>query len=138
MKQWRRLALNTKSMLISSMIMIHPSLIAIPPATSSSCALSCREYLPELQRARESREKSLNAMKEDSLSRFMKDLAVDREQNPAAAQADKWDPIAGEENDDDDDDLDVNIIDRSTSPSSLPPFLPSYLLVFPRPCPIDA
>lgn len=77
-------------------------------------------------------------MKEDSLSRFMKDLAVDREQNPAAAQADKWDPTAGEENDDDDDDLDVNIIDRSTSPSSLPPFVPSYLLVFlPTPCPID-
>ena len=43
-----------------------------------------------------------------------------------------------EENDDDDDDLDVNIIDRSTSPSSLPPFVPSYLLVFlPTPCPID-
>ena len=137
MKLWRRLALNTKGMLISSIIMIHPSLIAIPPATPSSRALSCREYLPELQRARESREKSLNAMKEDSLSRFMKDLAVDREQNPAAAQADKWDPTAGEENDDDDDDLDVNIIDRSTSPS-LPPFVPSYLLVFlPTPCPID-
>ena len=63
----------------------------------------------------------------------MKDLAVDREQNPTAAQADKWDPTSGEENDDDDDDLDVNIIDRSTSPSSLPPFVPSYLLVFPPP-----
>ena len=53
-------------------------------------------------------------MKEDSLSRFMKDLAVDREQNPGAAAADRWDPSA-EENEDDDDDLDVNIIDRSES-----------------------
>ncbi|EJF59444.1 XPA-binding protein 1 [Dichomitus squalens LYAD-421 SS1] len=80
-------------------------------AVDASRAEYEREYLPELQRARESRDKSLNAMKEDSLSRFMKDLAVDHEQNPAAAQADKWDPTAEEE--DDDYDLDVNIIDRS-------------------------
>ncbi len=43
----------------------------------------------------------------------MKDLAVDREQNPEAAAKDTWDPTAEEEDDDDDDDLDVNIIDRS-------------------------
>ena len=80
-----------------------------------------REYLPELQRAREAREKSLKDLKDDSLNRFMKDLAVDREKNPSAAAADRWDPSA-EEGDDDDDDVDVNIIDRSEyllgSPSS--------------------
>ena len=41
----------------------------------------------------------------------MKDLAVDRANNPTAASNDRWDPA--EEEDDDDDDLDVNIIDRS-------------------------
>ena len=73
-----------------------------------------REYLPELQRAREAREKKLGAMKEESLSRFMKDLAVDRERHPAAAQADRWDPAQDGNEDEDDDDLDVNIVDRST------------------------
>ncbi|KAI0808294.1 XPA-binding protein 1 [Fomes fomentarius] len=72
-----------------------------------------RDYLPELQRARASHEQSLKALKEDSLSRFMKDLAVDREKNPAGAAADRWDPSAAEENEDDDDDVDVNIVDRS-------------------------
>ena len=53
-------------------------------------------------------------MKDESLSRFMKDLTVDREKNPAAAAADKWDPSAEEgDDDDDDDDTDINIIDRS-------------------------
>ncbi len=81
-------------------------------------------------------------MKDESLSRFMKDLTVDRERNPSAAQADRWDPPEGNE-DDDDDDLDVNIVDRSTcrfafgtvpstcrrplSPSTTPsPFLPPF------------
>ncbi|RPD52634.1 XPA-binding protein 1 [Lentinus tigrinus ALCF2SS1-7] len=74
-----------------------------------------KEYLPELQRARAAREKSLKDLKEESLSRFMKDLTVDREKNPAAAAADRWDPSAeeGDDDDDDDDDVDVNIIDRS-------------------------
>lgn len=57
-------------------------------------------------------------MKEESLSRFMKDLAVDRERNPAAAQADRWDPAQEggivDEEEEDDDELDVNIVDRST------------------------
>ncbi|KAI0631803.1 XPA-binding protein 1 [Trametes polyzona] len=73
-----------------------------------------KEYLPELQRAREAREKSLKAVKEDSMSRFMKDLSLDRERNPAAAAADRWDPAdEAEDEEEDDDDLDVNIIDRS-------------------------
>ncbi|PIL32439.1 hypothetical protein GSI_05141 [Ganoderma sinense ZZ0214-1] len=81
-------------------------------AVDASRAEYEREYLPELQRAREAREKKLGAMKEESLSRFMKDLAVDRERHPAAAEADRWDPQDGNE-DEDDDDLDVNIVDRS-------------------------
>ncbi|KAG9225904.1 hypothetical protein CCMSSC00406_0006474 [Pleurotus cornucopiae] len=73
-----------------------------------------KEYLPELERAREAREKSLREAKEDSVNRLMKDLAVDRANNPTAASNDRWDPA--EEEDDDDDDLDVNIIDRSEDP----------------------
>ncbi len=86
-----------------------------------------RDYLPELQRARASHEQSLKALKEDSLSRFMKDLSVDREKNPAGAAADRWDPSA-EENEDDDDDVDVNIVDRSESP------LPRHLKAIGRFC----
>ena len=48
------------------------------------------------------------------MSRFMKDLAIDRAANPGAAQADRWDPTE-EEDDEDDDDVDMNIVDRSTS-----------------------
>lgn len=70
-----------------------------------------REYLPELEKARETRNKTLQAAKEDSVNRLMKDLAVDRARNPEAAARDKWDPAAEEE--EDDDDLDVNILDRS-------------------------
>lgn len=44
------------------------------------------------------------------MSRVMKDLAVDRERNPAAAAADRWDP---EEEDEEDDGGDIDIIDRS-------------------------
>ncbi|KAH9850468.1 XPA-binding protein 1 [Lenzites betulinus] len=72
-----------------------------------------KEYLPELERAREAREKSLKAVKDDSMSRFMKDLTLDREKNPAAATADRWDPADEEEDEDDGDDMDMNIIDRS-------------------------
>ncbi|KAF8966116.1 XPA-binding protein 1 [Flammula alnicola] len=73
------------------------------------------EYLPELQRAREQREKTLQRAKDeaktDSMNRVMRDLAIDREKNPAGALADRWDPE--EEFDGDDDDVDINIIDRS-------------------------
>ncbi|KZT66326.1 hypothetical protein DAEQUDRAFT_675215 [Daedalea quercina L-15889] len=68
------------------------------------------EYLPELERARASREQSLQKAKEDSMDRLMADLAVDRTRNPSAAMMDRWDP---DEDDDADDDADVNIIDRS-------------------------
>ncbi|KAF7792015.1 hypothetical protein EIP86_003042 [Pleurotus ostreatoroseus] len=71
-----------------------------------------RDYLPELKRAREAREKSLQVAKDDSMNRLMKDLEVDRARNPEAAAHDKWDK---ENEEDDDDELDVNIIDRSAS-----------------------
>ena len=68
--------------------------------------------MPELDRAKQARKESLQAAKEDSMSRLMKDLAVDRSQNPEAAAADRWDPDE-EADQDEDEDLDVNIIDRS-------------------------
>ncbi|KAL0948008.1 hypothetical protein HGRIS_010630 [Hohenbuehelia grisea] len=70
-----------------------------------------KDYLPELERARAARDQSLQAVKDDSLNRLMKDLEVDRAKNPDAAKLDRWDPA--EEEEDDDDDLDVNLIDRS-------------------------
>ncbi|KII90383.1 hypothetical protein PLICRDRAFT_38900 [Plicaturopsis crispa FD-325 SS-3] len=69
-----------------------------------------KDYLPELERARAAREQSLQATKDDSMNRLMKDLAVDHARNPEAAKRDRWDP---EEEDEDADDDDINIIDRS-------------------------
>lgn len=60
------------------------------------------------------------------MSRLMKDLAVDRERNPAAAAADRWDPEEEEEEDDGDD---IDIIDRSTFYPS-PLFLPRVIHAF--------
>lgn len=75
-----------------------------------------RDYLPELQRARAQREKTLALAQEqakaDSMARVMKDLAIDRERDPAGALADRWDP--DEEFADDDEDTEINIIDRCT------------------------
>ncbi|KAF8197098.1 XPA-binding protein 1 [Pholiota molesta] len=71
------------------------------------------DYLPELQRAREQREKTLDQAKEkakaDNLARAMKDIAIDRERNPAAALADRWELEEEEE----EDDMEINLIDRS-------------------------
>lgn len=65
-----------------------------------------------MQRARAQREKTLDQAKEkakaDNMARAMKDIAIDRERNPAAALADRWDP----EEEDDDDDMELNLIDR--------------------------
>ena len=68
-----------------------------------------REYLPELEKARQRRDKSLQEVKEDSMNRVLSDLAIDRERNPAAAALDRWDP----DEEGEDDDGDINIIDRS-------------------------
>ncbi|KAF8646014.1 hypothetical protein AX16_007439 [Volvariella volvacea WC 439] len=72
-----------------------------------------KEYLPDLQKARERREQSLQNLKEDSMNRLMKDLDIDRAKNPEFAKHDQWDPEAEE---DDDDDTDINIVDRSEHP----------------------
>jgi GPN-loop GTPase len=78
-----------------------------------------REYVPELERARAFREKSLQEAKDDSMNRLMKDLAVDRANNPEAASRDQWNP-EDEDEDEDDDDGDINIIDRSKFTSIRP------------------
>jgi len=70
-------------------------------------------YLPELQRARATREKTLQDAKADSMNRLMKDLAVDRAQNPDAALRDRWEIEEGEDEDADGEGEDINIIDRS-------------------------
>jgi hypothetical protein len=63
------------------------------------------EYLPELEKARTARDKSLQAIKDESMNRLMKDLVVDQKNNPALAET--WETA-----EDDDDDDDMNIIDR--------------------------
>lgn len=68
-----------------------------------------RQYLPDLERARAAREKTLQDAKTDSINRMMSDLEVDRAKHPEAAAQDRWDP----EEEEDDDDPDINIIDRS-------------------------
>ena len=80
---------------------------------------ACREYLPELERAKKARDEQLAAVKQESMSRMMKDLELDRAQNPEAAARDRWDP-SQEEDEDADEDLDINIIDRSTYSSRIP------------------
>lgn len=69
-----------------------------------------REYVPELARARAAREKSLQDVKEASLSRFMRDLAVDRDKNPSGAVNEQWE---SEEENEDEEDVEVDVIDQS-------------------------
>lgn len=69
----------------------------------------CREYLPELEKARKQRAKTLQEVKDDSMNRLLKDLAIDRTKNPHGPLHDRWDPEEEEE----DDDTEINIIDRS-------------------------
>ena len=59
-------------------------------------------------RARKSRDKSLQDLKEDSMNRLMKDVALDRSENPDFATDDVWNP-----EDEDDDGGDLDIIDKS-------------------------
>ncbi|TFK98352.1 hypothetical protein BDV98DRAFT_552911 [Pterulicium gracile] len=75
-------------------------------------------YLPELERAKAAREASLASVKEESMSRMMKDLAVDRAKNPNAAKLDRWDPNAEEE--EDDEDYEVGLIDRRDADEGWP------------------
>jgi len=70
-----------------------------------------KDYLPELRRVQAAREKTLAAKKEESMSRLMKDLAVDKSRNPSAF-ADRF--TSDEEDEDDDGDMsDNDIIDRN-------------------------
>lgn len=65
-----------------------------------------RDYVPELEKARARREQSLQALKDDSMNRLLKDLSIDRAKNPASALNDRWDS-EGE-----DDEEDGDIVDR--------------------------
>lgn len=80
----------------------------VPPAGALTSVYS--EYVPELERVREKREKTLQKAKDENMTRVLKDLAIDREKNPVGTLADRWDP------DEDDDDGDINIIDRCERP----------------------
>ena len=68
-----------------------------------------REYLPELERARAARDKSLRDIRDESMDRLTKDLAADKQRNPALNET--W-----EEEDEDGED---NIIDRCESQSRI-------------------
>ncbi|KDQ58136.1 hypothetical protein JAAARDRAFT_34954 [Jaapia argillacea MUCL 33604] len=72
-----------------------------------------KDYVPELTRARESREESLRLAKEDSMSRLMQDLAVDKAKNPQGALNDRWEE---EDDEDEDEDAEIDLIDRSEEP----------------------
>ncbi|KAF9448833.1 hypothetical protein P691DRAFT_791937 [Macrolepiota fuliginosa MF-IS2] len=67
-----------------------------------------REYLPELERAKKQREKTLQEIKDDSVNRLLKDLAVDQAKNPRGPLNDRWDPEEEE-----DDDTEISIVDKS-------------------------
>jgi GPN-loop GTPase len=62
--------------------------------------------LPELARAKAAREKSLEKVKTESMTKFMKDSAIDRERNPGASVGGQWEEEEGDEEEGD-------IIDRS-------------------------
>ncbi|KAJ7230666.1 XPA-binding protein 1 [Mycena pura] len=70
------------------------------------------EYLPELERARAAREKSLRDVKEDSMNRLMRDVELDRKANPAAFANDQWD----EDDNEDQEGGEIGIVDRSEDP----------------------
>jgi hypothetical protein len=68
--------------------------------------------VPELDKAKASRDASLQALKDDSMNRLMKDLTVDRE-DPEFRKHDKWEMEDDEE--DEDDGGEATIIDRRAS-----------------------
>lgn len=75
-------------------------------------------YFPDLERSRAAREKTLQDaradVKQDSMDRLMKDLTIDRANNPDAALLDKWEQEEDEDEVGADEGLDVNIRDQST------------------------
>jgi hypothetical protein len=75
--------------------------------------MSSREYLPELERARAARDKSLRDIKDESMSRLTRDLAADKQRNPALSEPWKEDDEGVDEDEGDD------TIDRCESPSRI-------------------
>lgn len=69
--------------------------------------LSVREYLPELEKAKHRKERMLQEVKDESMNRLLKDLAIDRAKNSHGPLDERW------EEEDDDDDTDTGIVDRS-------------------------
>ena len=82
---------------------------------NTSLTLITSEYLPELARAQAAREANLAAKKADSMNRLMKDLSIDRQQNPEGFANDKWEEDEPMEDDEDAELSDNDIVDRSTS-----------------------
>ena len=72
-----------------------------------------REYLPELERARAARDKSLQDIKDGSIARLTKDLAADKQRNPALNET--WE----EEDEGEDEDGEDNTVDRCESQSRI-------------------
>jgi hypothetical protein len=72
-----------------------------------------REYLPELERARAARDKSLQDIKDGSIARLTKDLAADKQRNPALNET--WE----EEDEGEDEDGEDNTVGRCESPSRI-------------------
>lgn len=70
-----------------------------------------REYLPELERARAARDKTLEDIKDESMARLAKDIAADKQRNPALSET--WEE---EEVDEDGGD---NVIGRCESPPQI-------------------
>lgn len=70
--------------------------------------MSSRDYLPELQRARAARNKSLQDMKDESMARLTSDFVVDKQRNPALNEG--WEEQ--EQDDGADEDGEENIVDR--------------------------
>jgi hypothetical protein len=87
--------------------------------------LAHREYLPELARVRAQREATLQKQKEDSTTRMLADLAVDRAGDPNFAARDSWNPNEEEE---EDDGGELDIIDRSAFISGLCAFPSAFHL----------
>ena len=77
-----------------------------------------REYLPELARVRAQREATLQKQKEDSTTRMLADLAVDRARNPKSGMQDRWNSHEDDEEEEEDDGGELNIIDKSAFHSS--------------------
>lgn len=67
-----------------------------------------------MERARAAREETLREMKEDSMNRLMKDLAVDRAKNPTGALNDRWDPTEDDEDEEEEEDGEDASMERGT------------------------